>query len=257
MRRLLILLVLLSGCTTSYTLPVFTPLVVHAHVPVAVPVPVPVAMPTFIKADPIRNAGDVPIVSDVQSHLAAGNEYLEADQVGCVHESTHGVNGVLRNQYHQPAFYVLHNRAVLLKEPNTTLAVVAGQIPVSLRGMDYESHLIEMQRYWNDQPTYVFDEWVAYTNGAEARQVLGITARHETVELALEYCVYAAYVPQDKQTKLFYRWQVERVMNLFYEHSGPPSAYLKNLREADDAAGLRKWLRDTYGSKWTKKVLGF
>jgi hypothetical protein len=48
-----------------------------------------------------------------------------------------------------------------------------------------------MQQSWNEQPSYVFDEWCAYTNGLEARYRLGIRDRQETGRYAAEFIAYA------------------------------------------------------------------
>jgi hypothetical protein len=213
-------------------------------------------LPKFIDVKPIRNVGQLPsVIADVESHLPAGHVYGDPDRVTMVHEGTHGINSLLRQRYGQPVFYILHNRAVRLNEPRTTLAAIAKQIPASLRGAVYRLYLIQMQSYWNDTPTYIFDEWTAYTNGAEARQELGIHDRSETARYALEFCVYSAYVPQDKQTKAFYKWQAERTMQL-YRLAGIQDTYLHTLQQSQDATGLRAKLRDTYGPHWTQEVFG-
>ena len=132
-------------------------------------------------------------------------------------------------------FYILRDRAVLMQEPPTTLTAVAELVPRSLRGEVYNLYLVQMTDSWNEQPTYVFDEWTAYANGAEARQALGIKDRAETVRYALEFCVYAACVPRaahshDLVMGVFYRRQVERVMEL-YQASGIKSDYLDRFRD--------------------------
>jgi disulfide oxidoreductase YuzD len=210
-------------------------------------------------APPIRHVTDLPpVLIDIESHLPAGHPYRDADRVTWTHEGTHGINSLLRQKHGQPAFYVLRNRAVLLREQPTTMAAIADAIPTPLRGDVYRLYLIEMQRYWNEQPTYILDEWVSYTNGAEARQALGIRDRTETVRYALEFSVYSAYVVGrgDPQIKAFYKWQSERVMNL-YQRSGVRSAYLDVLRQSPEAGQLRDWLRRTYGRKWTKSIYRF
>jgi hypothetical protein len=45
---------------------------------------------------------------------------------------------------------------------------VAPLIPQNLRSTRYRLYLISQARSWNNQPTYLFDEWVAYINGTEA-----------------------------------------------------------------------------------------
>lgn len=206
---------------------------------------------------PTWNPGDLgPVVTDIESHLWPGNPYRESDKVGWVHEGTHGIAGLLRNKYHRPSFYVLQNRAVLMNEPPITLAAVARAVPSSLRGEIYGTYLLGAQRDWNNQPTYVFDEWVAYTNGSDARAQLGIQSRGETVGYAVEMSVYAICVPMaahsaDPQMRAFVRWQLERVVSL----AGSDS--LRRLREAPDAGALRQFAKSYFGVEWTRRILGF
>jgi len=217
----------------------------------------PLASLGWLAYRPIRQVSGLPaILADVESHLPAGHPYDDPDRITTVHECTHGINSLLRNRYGRPAFYVLNNRAALLDEPAATLAAVAAQVPPSLQGEVYELYLVEPQDGWNDRPSYVFDEWTAYTNGADARQQLGIQDRQETLRYALEFCVYATCVPRaanstDPQMRGFLRWQIERVTKL------GRSDYLDRLRSNADASGLRQYMRDYFGEQWTAATLGF
>ncbi len=221
------------------------------------------ALPTFTNYPSIRNVGNLhPIIADIESHLPAGHPYRDSDLITWVHEGTHGINSQLRNEFRRPGFYVLRNRAVLLnKEPNTTLTQVARIVPVSLRGDVYQLYLIDSQRWWNNEPSYVFDEFVAYTNGAEARMSLRIQARQETVRYMLELSVYSTCVSRaakskDSQIRAFLMWQIERAMKI-YHALGIKSPYLGRLRRSADATELRIYMRDYFGLEFTRKVMGF
>ena len=217
----------------------------------------PLASLGWLAYRPIRQVSGLPaILADVESHLPAGHPYDDPDRITTVHECTHGINSLLRNRYGCPAFYVLNDRAILLHEPKTTLSAAANLVPLSLRGEVYDLYLVNAQSDWNDQPSYVFDEWTAYTNGANARQQLGIQDRQETVRYALEFCVYATCVARaanssDPQTRAFIMWQIERVMKL---SSG--SEYLEHLRQEPDAAPLRGFVCDYFGVHWSREILG-
>ena len=207
---------------------------------------------------PIRSVGSG-VLGDIESHLPAGHGYGDPDRITNVHEGTHGINSLLRQKYNQPSFYCLNDRVVLLDEPLTTLnySKVADMVPVSLRGDVYELYLKQMQRWWEEQPTYVFDEFVAYTNGSVARKQLGIQDRSETVLYSTEFIVYATTVPlaaksTDAKMRDFLKWNIERVVSM----SGV-NAYLTKLQTEQDAESLRVYMRRYYGKVWTKKVLGF
>jgi hypothetical protein len=189
-------------------------------------------------APPIRNVTDPTILGDIESHLNAGHPYGDPDRITSVHEGTHGINSLLRNQYGMPCFYLLNNKAAKIPEPRTTLAQVALKIPRSLRGDVYQLYLIQMQGYWNNQPSYILDEYVAYTNGAEARLQLGIRDRQETIDYMLEFSVYATCLARNHSTpqlKEFLKWQLKRVTRI-YAKSGYTSPYAERVKAANDAA---------------------
>ena len=221
------------------------------------------ALSTFTNYPSIRDVGNLNgIIADIESHLPAGHPYRDSDLITWVHEGTHGINSRLRNEFRCPGFYVLDNRAVLLnREPNTTLTQVARLIPVSLRGDVYQLYLIDSRRWWNNEPSYIFDEFIAYTNGAEARRQLCIRDRQETVRYMVEFVVYSTGVVyaskgRNDQSRLFLMWQIKRAMKI-YHASGIKSTYLDRLRRSADATELRVYMRDYFGLEFTRKVMGF
>lgn len=113
-------------------------------------------------------------LTDIARHLPAqyGDQYwFPDDGMTSGHETTHGIQAHLRN-YEAPAtgrynaFYVLQDRAAFVEEPDMRKSDIAAFVPPSLRGDRYATY-ITGQTEWDDTPLYVFDEWVAYTNGAE------------------------------------------------------------------------------------------
>jgi hypothetical protein len=223
--------------------------------------------PVWTEAKAIRQVeglGDV--LGDIESHMPKGHIYSEADRVGWAHETTHGLHARLRNLHNQPgtnSFYVLEDRAIIIKEPDTTIRRVAAAVPKSLRGMIYNDYMLQAWG-WNEIPLYIFDEWVAYGNGAAVRHDLKIQGRSETVRFALEMNVYAMtlmYVvnPKDKHLKNFFMWNTERTMDLYWKN-GPTQQqriYLEKLRTSPDAEKLRAFMRKYYSPEWTARVLGF
>ena len=200
-------------------------------------------------------------MADIASHQPGGRPYRNADRIIWVHEGTHDVHAGLRDRFNRPGFYVLNDRAVLLWEPTTTLAAVARLVPPSLQGDNYSLYLLQAQGDWDNQPSYVFDEWSAYTNGLEARQRLGILEHEETGRFALEFISYAICVPwaaqsRDPQTKAFIQWQTVRVLNLCHE-AEIRSSLFDRLRDAPDAEPLRDYARAYFGPAWTRRTLGF
>ena len=119
---------------------------------------------------------------------------------------------------------------------------------------------MSQQGYFNKQPSYIFDEWCAYTNGLEARYRLGVRDRQETGRYAVEFIAYAVCVPwaaqsHDPQMRALLQWQTERVLTLCRASSIQPK--LDRLRTAADAKPLRDFTRTYFGPDWTRKTLGF
>lgn len=110
------------------------------------------------------------------------------------HEDSHGVQGRLRQQYpgHE-AVYVLGGRAALVQVPRFTLTAVARAIPERLRGKRYGLYLVQQARAgWDNEPTYVLNEWGCYLNGLECDLLRRDQAniRHG-IEVCREFEVYA------------------------------------------------------------------
>jgi hypothetical protein len=163
-------------------------------------------------------------------------------------------------------FYVLHNRAVVIDEPNTTVSKAASLVPKSLRGQVYNLYMVQQARSWTEA-LYVFDEWTAYTNGSDCRLDLKISSRAESVQYMMEFNVYALCVAQscqstDPQFKNFLMWQLERTMEIYRQSitlgdvSGAGKV-LTNLRSSADAEELRQFTRSYCGQEWTNQILGF
>lgn len=246
MRYLLILLICLVGCESS----------------VNQPAPRVTVEPVWTTYAPLRTIRDMgPVLTDVESHLHAGHPYANpGDLVNWAHEGTHGINSDLRQTYHRAGFYVLNNRAVLIDNPPITLTAVAREIPPSLRGFCYSLYFVQQLRDWDDTPTYPFDEWVSYSNGAEARLRRNIPGRDDTVQFALEFVPYSICVAKamrtaglaaDPQMRAFIRWQTERCVLL-----GHTSGKTIPRLDATDAAALRAFAKDYFGSTWAARNLG-
>ena len=118
-----------------------------------------------IKLNPFRPLDKkYSIYNDVMSHCekpSVGNgRYTD------VHETSHFISSALRKgRMGYNAFYVLHDDAVIVKEPPTTIGEVAEYVPKNLRGYRYKLYFVEQRRYWDEQPLYIAEEWNCYTLG--------------------------------------------------------------------------------------------
>ncbi len=112
------------------------------------------------------------VFEDICAHTS--NVFSSDDVVTRVHESIHQINSELRNKHDCPAFYILQNKALLVDEPACKLSDVAKEIPQNQRGPNYQLYLVQAQQYWQNQPTYVLDEWSAYRAGAICAKETGV-----------------------------------------------------------------------------------
>lgn len=170
------------------------------------------------------------ILGDIESHLPKGHQYSDTNKMTWAHESTHGINANIRNRYFKNTkdnfngLYVLQDRSLVLKEPNVTISDVAKEIPDDLRGPSYRLYLNEQALAWGDRPLYLMDEWVAYTNGAEAGKELNVKGWYYELLQAHNfniYCLTLAMVVNrdlsdydDTEFKKFLMWNTDRVFRI-------------------------------------------
>lgn len=255
--------------------------------------------PNFSNYPPVRNVDNLgKVLSDIESHMPAGHIYKDNDKITWAHETVHGINSNMRMHFSKVrktdtgemvylgewienegiplfksrarinAFYVLEDRAMVLKEPDTTIQQVAKVVPQSLRGGVYQLYMINQAQSWGDTPLYIFDEWVAYTAGSEARLDLDIKERSESVLYMLEFNVYAICLAMASQTddsdiKDFMRWNAERAMKVYVDskeklgNASSHDEYLEKMRTATDAEEFRTFARAYLGEAWCERILGF
>jgi len=170
------------------------------------------------------------ILGDIESHLPRDHQYSDTNKMTWAHESTHGINANIRNKVFSNsrdnfnAFYVLQDRSVVLKEPNISISDVAKEVPDDLRGPSFRLYLTEQALVWGDRPLYLMDEWVAYTNGAEAGKELNIRGWYYELLQAHNfnvYCLGLAMVMKrdvsdydDVEFKKFLMWNTDRVFRI-------------------------------------------
>ena len=192
-----------------------------------------VASAQWIEAPkPLRQFGPGTL-GDIGSRGQNPSLYADSDPVTSAHELTHGLNSDMRQSYPGcNCFYVLHGYAAVLAEPRVTLNRLSRVIPAERRGRGYRLYLIEQQRYWNNEPLYVFDEFSAYLNGARVAVELNLSSRfRESFGSALEFAWYAHYMlgilPKDYDANPFravLAYQIKRCKAL--QHIGIQRGWL-------------------------------
>lgn len=249
---------------------------------------VPGAQVEFTDLKPFNsksNSSWGPVLKDVINHEAPGDSNNYDDKVTIAHETSHGIHAYIRGHFNSSGkkingFYVLDNQAVVIEEPKMRKSQVGPFVPQSLRGPRYSTY-ITGQTAWDDTPLYIWDEWVAYTNGGDAgvnqvQQGLWHEGWRDAVAGQIEFSVYAIatamaaekydpnYFTGNKQFREFLAWNLERSMTTFkigarmeeFKYDAQDQYYEK-LRTSSDAEDLRAFTRELFGSDWTYMVLGF
>lgn len=227
--------------------------------------PVWIDVPVF---RPMAQCRGSTVLADIESRMPANHGYaFPSLPMTWAHETTHGLNSNLRSG--KPgvnAFYVLHGKAMLIREPKGRLSSVSQLIPPSLRGPSFQLYLIEQRRYWDDTPTYLLDEWVAYINGSCCGREISENGWNFELLQACNFSVYSLAMAQSvsvsdptydhTQLKEFIRYNASRVRWLIdrLEESGDDDthirqirAYLATWRTGTESAGLRAFAAEYLG----------
>jgi hypothetical protein len=221
---------------------------------------------------------------DIKNHLPESmiKQFEHHDRNTDAHESTHGIHAYLNNTFRSEGrnyhLYVGYNKATRIKQPNVKIADVANLVPNSLKKSRFNLYLVQQRRDWNNDPIYLWDEWVAYCNGAECgieliNKKMYSPGKNDSSWGVLEFNVYATYVAiaqkkhdpsyDNKQLLEFLAWNLERGMKLYKEgqkleaYNWDNDEYLKHLQTHPDAAEFRNFIITNYGTDWAKEVFGF
>jgi len=179
--------------------------------------------PIFIDIAPTtQSSAKNPVVRDIESRLDNPEKYN--DLITYVHEGTHSINSAYRNKYggRNNALYELNGKLAVALEPSITLRLVAESVPGVLRGSKYYLYMQQQQKYWNDRPLYIFDEWVAYLNGLEVA-VTGSAPNNrdisKDIEATAEFFVYAAVLCEQSYTKYMNGRELRQVQAIMFWHT--------------------------------------
>lgn len=224
----------------------------------------------IIKIKPIRQAGSIGVLGDIESHMPARNQYQDSDRTTSAHEQCHGLCSRLRKQYSQydEVLYILQNNAVgFMDDKNVTLARISQEVPRSIRGNTYNLYLVQQQRYWNRNPTYVLEEMVCYVNGTHAgidykmvdRAGFSLGNASQLMGAAL---VFAKLSPSDTQLRDFLHLYCQHICLLcgWAEANGITHQniydFYDKLCQASDCKDLRKFCIAYFGEAYSRVFFG-
>lgn len=134
-------------------------------------------------------------LSDIEGHIreSAAQIYRDHDLVTSAHELSHGIASETRQQVgaNCNAFYCLNNNVFICREPRLRKHQVCAYVPQNLRG-DVWGLYMAGQQEWDDKPTYILDEWIAYINGAMTGRE--IPTGNRSTDADIRHCVeFAGY----------------------------------------------------------------
>lgn len=189
-----------------------------------------------------------------------------------VHETVHGINSYIRNQYYKEkmnGFYAGAGYGVLVKNPNLRLRQIRNYVPQSLKGYRFKLYFEQQLGDWDDTPTYHIDEWSAYIAGAEssvddARKDIKLKEKSDSVSGALEFSIYCTalamatkdldkeYWEKEPQLKQVINYFLIKAEKIFFEGqelfpSKTQELLLYNLRNSEDAKDLKDFLMIEFG----------
>jgi hypothetical protein len=128
------------------------------------------------KMIPIRQVGNMPCkaLNDLESQIQAGHAYRDPNLVTWAHEVTHGINSRARMSLgaNYNAFYCLNTSVAIFRTPRFRKSQIAQFIPAEVQQTKTFKLYVTGQRAWDDDPTYIFDEWVAHINAVIAYKEL-------------------------------------------------------------------------------------
>jgi len=176
------------------------------------------------------------------------------------------------------AFYVLGGQAFRAHEPALKLADVANAVPRDLKGMAFQLYLRDQQRWWNDQPLYVWDEWSAYLNGLATALDGAPDGSFSDVLQALEFFVYGTVLfgqiqgnivkpysetSSTRELGSFVRFQAERTASMYLQSkstsldSTRQTDYIRRIFRSDGFTLYRHTLNSLFGEEWLETIFNW
>lgn len=191
------------------------------------------------------------------------------------HENIHFINAEYSNLTFgkQRAFYITGEKRVFYStRPRLFKNDVRAFVPAALRGARYVTY-IEQQQGWNDVPTYIMDEWVAYIGGGMVALEDFENKTHrdisDRISGALEFSVYTVALCMAIQEKDPEFWQRENAFRGFVKdmldksydlfqrgrfvrdfQSQKQEDFFDALQKSPEAAKIRDFLREWFDGVW-------
>jgi hypothetical protein len=114
------------------------------------------------------------VLSDIESQMPASHTYKSDNLITWSHETTHGINSRARMSLGASynAFYCLNGNIAIFRTPRIRKSQIAEFLPQDIASLKVYRLYVTGQREWDDDATYIFDEWVAHINAVVAYKEL-------------------------------------------------------------------------------------
>lgn len=190
--------------------------------------------------------------------------FLDKGKETNAHETTHMINSEYSN-FRKRAFYMFPDKIFYLEEFNFKKSDIVKNIPKSIiiKNLNYNTYIIGA-RDWNDNPSYILNEWVAYINGCSIHVELCLLNKEDKGLInessgALEFAIYslALYLtamekdPSKLDIKFdeFMSFNLERTEYLLKQNikrDDIEKKMLKILKENKDLEKIRNLLKEKF-----------
>lgn len=216
--------------------------------------------------EPTRVSGYKGIIGELEDRMPLDHAYRDKNLITWAHETTHGLNSRLRMAnrgwecYYVGSIGKRNGCYYRLKNPRT-MRLSQVYVPPLLEGKTYKTYL--GNRSWDDNPLYLLDEWVAYTNGTICLLERPVKETYQSepesmMELMVySWCMLASLDPKDKDINLFVRLASERSLRIW---AAAIKAGIRPGTEHIKAALAEPYLIDNLtkrlGKEWCKLWLG-
>lgn len=228
----------------------------------------------FIEIPKYRSINEEGVYGDVlcySKQTPFGNQHGRPTNV---HETAHGICSEIRNEYSKKlgykinAYYDRGGLAIFIRDiDKPKIRQVANFIPEKLRSYRFNLYFVEQLVYWDDVPSYIMDEWVAYILGAECAvdDYYRINKKEpsDCVSGSLEFSVYTIglylavkeynpeYIENNPQFKDTIKYYLKRASNVFYRgkdifKSNKQESQLSVLLNDSSASEYRKLLESEF-----------
>lgn len=172
------------------------------------------AQAEWITVPPKYPTTEIGLLGDIVSRCPNAKVFKGGDSIEFAHEATHGVIASLKSDG-KYTIYILEGRGYILVEPKLKLSDIAKKIPKELVGNNFRLYLLKQSLYWDDEPLYLMNEFIAYSNAAcVADQLDKPSAFADEVRGSMEmfgYCIMLQKCANQTDINVFMDWGWSRI----------------------------------------------